>query len=100
MKALLRVVSLAGLAAVAACTGDGYGYGDGPYYGYAQRPAWGYSPGYYGARPYHASSRPYYPNYGSSYGPSYGPRYGYAPGYATGGPGFTLIANFPQGTVP
>lgn len=82
---LVRLGLAAALASLAACTGDGYG--ESPYYGYAQRPAWGYSPGYYGPQPYAAGYRPSYP--------TYGPQYAYG-----GSPGITLIANFPQGTVP
>ena len=97
MKAGVALVALA--VGIAGCVGDegGYGYGPsyGPSYGYARGP---YGPGYYGARPYYASSRPYYPNYGPQYGPTYAPSYG--SGYGSGSPGFTLIASFPQGTVP
>lgn len=101
MKAWAGLLSLAAVASATACVGDD-GYG--PSYGYAQGP---YGQGPYGGRPYYAGSRPYYPNYGPQYGPQYGSPY-YAPqvyaptsyGYGGGGPGFTLIASFPQGTVP
>ena len=84
-----RMVTIAGLAALAVlgagCTND---Y-DRPYYGYSQ----GYAPppgyGYYAPARYPAPAYGYgYPRYG------YGSPYGY--GYG-GGPGITFSANFPQG---
>jgi hypothetical protein len=78
---MVRWTVLAAVAGLAGCAGDdGYGSGYGPYHGPTQ--GYGYGPGYYRS-PYH-SVRPYYPSYG----------------YGGGGQGFTLIANFPQGTVP
>ena len=84
---MTRMVTIAGLAALAVlgagCTND---Y-DRPYYGYSQGYA---SPGY----GYYAPAR--YP------APAYGyPRYGYANPYygpyGGGGPGITFSASFPQG---
>ena len=81
-----RMVTIAGLAALAVlgtgCTND---Y-DRPYYGYSQ----GYAAPGYG---YYAPAR--YPAYG--YPP---PRYGYANPYYSpygSGPGITFSASFPQG---
>ena len=88
---MTRMITIAGLAALAAlgagCTND---Y-DRPYYGYNQ----GYASPDYG---YYAPAR--YPAPAPAYGYGY-PRYGYANPYygpyGGSGPGITFSASFPQG---
>ena len=89
MRSINLAIATATLAAsVAACTTT-----DDSYY----QPNYGYSQGY-------AYPAGYYPARSNYYGPDYSyyppPRYGYATPYNSGGPGITISANFPRGTVP